>query len=58
MSSGEDAVLRAALRTIIKRCLDYEHINLVGRTHTAKKAGTLRHVIHIARVALGDLSNG
>ncbi len=48
--------LHKALQNIEKRCAEYEHINLVGRTPNAKKGGTLRNVLLIARAALAKAS--
>lgn len=43
-----------ALEAIVHRCTEYEQINLVGKTPSAKKAGTLRNCLYDARKALGE----
>lgn len=46
--------LREAMADIEKRCSEYERINLVGKTQDAKKSGTIRNCLLIARAALSQ----
>ena len=40
------------LRKIEKRCAEYEHINLIGRSPQAIKAGTIRNILIDTRAAI------
>lgn len=53
---ADNAKLREALEDIERRCSEHDRINLIGKTPSAKKAGTIRNVMLRARTALQETS--